>query len=406
MKKNVYSVGQVNQYISSMFKNDSVLKWIHVKGEISNCVHHRSGHIYFSLKDASGVLPCVMFRGDNQKLKFRMEEGQKVVATGDISIYERDGKYQLIARDMALDGEGDLYQRYMKLKRELEEMGMFSKEYKKPIPLYARTVGVVTAPTGAAVRDIIHITRRRNPYVQLILYPAVVQGAQAAESIVKGIRTLDAYGVDVMIVGRGGGSIEDLWAFNEEAVARAIFECRTPVISAVGHETDTTIADYVADLRAPTPSAAAEQAVVEYRQLMSRIDLARNQLADRLEQKIHLYRQRLENQKLRLLYASPRHKLNEKRQYVSELMERFPALMQQKLTDRKYEMRILAERLDGLSPLKKLQQGYSYAELPDGKALRRIAQVHAGDQVTIHVTDGTVRACVEETEALERNGQS
>ena len=406
MKKNVYSVGQVNQYISSMFKNDSVLKWIHVKGEISNCVHHRSGHIYFSLKDASGVLPCVMFRGDNQKLKFRMEEGQKVVATGDISIYERDGKYQLIARDMALDGEGDLYQRYMKLKRELEEMGMFSKEYKKPIPLYARTVGVVTAPTGAAVRDIIHITRRRNPYVQLILYPAVVQGAQAAESIVKGIRTLDAYGVDVMIVGRGGGSIEDLWAFNEEAVARAIFECRTPVISAVGHETDTTIADYVADLRAPTPSAAAEQAVVEYRQLMSRIDLARNQLADRLEQKIHLYRQRLENQKLRLLYVSPRQKLDEKRQYVSELMERFPALMQQKLTDRKYEMRILAERLDGLSPLKKLQQGYSYAELPDGKALRRIAQVHAGDQVTIHVTDGTVRACVEETEALERNGQS
>ncbi len=396
MAKNVYTVRQVNAYIKNMFVQDYMLNRIYVKGEISNCKYHTSGHIYFSLKDESGAIACVMFAGDRRGLSFRMQEGQKVIVLGSISVYERDGKYQLYAKEIILDGEGALYQQYARLKRELEEMGMFAQEYKQPIPVYSRTVGVVTAPTGAAIRDIMNITARRNPCVQLILYPAVVQGEQAASSIAKGIRTLDAYGVDVMIVGRGGGSIEDLWAFNEEEVARAIFACRTPVISAVGHETDTTIADLVADLRAPTPSAAAELAVTDYRQLMSGMELFRNQLADRLEQKISRYRQ---HEKLRLMYVSPQYKLNARKQYLSELSDRFAQEMDRKLTDRKHRLQLCAGRLDGLSPVRKLSQGYSYTELSDKKALRSITQVQEGDPVLIHVTDGKVRARVEALEA-------
>lgn len=403
MAKNVYSVRQVNAYIKNMFVQDFMLNRIYVKGEISNCKYHTSGHIYFSLKDESGAIACVMFAGDRRGLAFRMQEGQKVIVLGSVSVYERDGKYQLYAKEIVLDGEGVLYQRYAQLKKELSEMGMFAPEFKQPIPFYSRTIGVVTAPTGAAIRDIMNITRRRNPYVQLILYPALVQGAQAAPSIVKGIRTLDAYGVDVMIVGRGGGSIEDLWAFNEESVARAIFECQTPVISAVGHETDTTIADDVADLRAPTPSAAAELAVADYRQLVNGMELFRNQLADRVEQKIIRYRQRLENKKLLLQHASPQYRLNEKRQYAADLTDRLQQGIKWKLQDRKHQMQLYAGRLDGCSPLKKLQQGYSYTAAPDGKALRSISQIRPEDLVTIHVTDGKVRARVEETEPLERN---
>lgn len=404
MAKNVYTVRQVNAYIKNMFVQDFMLNRIYVKGEISNCKYHTSGHIYFSLKDESGAIACVLFAGDRRGLTFRMQEGQKVIVLGSVSVYERDGKYQLYAREVVLDGEGALYQKYARLKRELEEMGMFSLEYKQPIPVYSRTVGIVTAPTGAAIRDIMNIAGRRNPYVQLILYPALVQGEQAAPSIVRGIKVLDTYGVDVIIVGRGGGSIEDLWAFNEEAVARAIFECRTPVISAVGHETDTTIADYVADLRAPTPSAAAELAVADYRQLLAGMELFKNQMTDRLEQKVDWHRQRLEQLRLRLTHASPQYRLNENRQYAADLTERFSQAMQRKLTEQKYRLGICAEKLQGLSPLKKLTQGYSYTRLLDGKALRSISQIQPGDQLAIHVTDGEVLARVEETKAIERNG--
>lgn len=405
MAKNVYSVRQVNAYIKNMFVQDFMLNRIYVKGEISNCKYHTSGHIYFSLKDESGAIACVMFAGDRTGLSFRMQEGQKVIVQGSVSVYERDGKYQLYAKEIVLDGAGDLYRQYEQLKRELEEMGMFAPEFKQPIPFYSRTVGIVTAPTGAAIRDIMNIAGRRNPYVQLILYPALVQGEQAVSSIVKGIETLDAYGVDVMIVGRGGGSIEDLWAFNEEPVARAIFECRTPVISAVGHETDTTIADYVADLRAPTPSAAAELAVADYRQVINAMNLYRNQMADRVEQKIAWYRQSLENKRLLLLHKSPRHQLNEKRQYAADLMEKLQYGMRWKLEDRKHQMQLYAGRLEGSSPLKKLQQGYSYTETSEGKALRSIGQAGAGDLVRIHVTDGRILARVEDVEPLERNRQ-
>ena len=405
MAKNVYSVRQVNAYIKNMFVQDFMLNRIYVKGEVSNCKYHTSGHIYFSLKDESGAIACVMFAGERRTgLTFRMQEGQKVIVLGSVSVYERDGRYQLYAREILPDGEGDLYRRYEQLKRELEEMGMFSPEYKQPIPFYNRKIGIVTAPTGAAIRDIMNISRRRNPYVQLILYPALVQGEQAAESIVKGIQTLDVYGVDVMIVGRGGGSIEDLWAFNEEIVARAIFECRTPVISAVGHETDTTIADYVADLRAPTPSAAAELAVVDYRQLVESVRIFKNQLADRVEQKIIRNRDRARYLQARLLQASPQYQLREKRQYAADLNDKMRQAFSDKVKDRRNRLALYAERLDGCSPLKKLQQGYSYTESPDGKALTSITQVKEGDAVTIHVTDGTVVARKEGIRSLERNG--
>ena len=397
MAKNVYSVAQVNRYIKNMFTQDFMLNRIYVKGEVSNCKYHTSGHIYFSLKDESGTIACVMFAGDRRSgLAFRMQEGQKVIVLGSVSVYERDGRYQLYAREIMPDGEGDLYRQFELLKKDLEEMGMFAQEFKQPIPFYSRTIGIVTAPTGAAIRDIMNISRRRNPYVQLVLYPALVQGEQAADSIVRGIRTLDQYGVDVIIAGRGGGSMEDLWAFNEEKVARAIFECRTPIISAVGHETDTTIADYVADLQAPTPSAAAELAVTDYWQLMSGLELYRNQLADRLEQKIHNDRQRAEYLRLRLLQASPEYQLREKKQYAADLEERLKRSMDQKLTDRKHKIALYAERLDGVSPLKKLQQGYSYTEASDGKALRSVSQVAPSDLLLIHVTDGTIQAEVKE----------
>ena len=405
MTKNVYSVKQVNAYIKNMFVQDFMLNRIYVKGEVSNCKYHTSGHIYFSLKDESGAIACVMFAGDRRKgLAFRMQEGQKVIVLGSVSVYERDGRYQLYAKEIVPDGEGDLYRQFEKLKKELEEMGMFAPEFKQPIPFYSRKVGIVTAPTGAAVRDIMNISRRRNPYTQLILYPALVQGDQAAESIVKGIRTLDNYGVDVMIVGRGGGSIEDLWAFNEEIVARAIFECRTPVISAVGHETDTTIADYVADLRAPTPSAAAELAVADVRQLLDGLELFHQQLLDRMEQKILVRREQAEHRRKLLQYASPRHQLNEKRQYAADLQEKLGQAMRQKVLERRHQVQILAQRLDGASPLKKLSQGYSYTQTQDGKALRSVEEVRPGEQVTIHVTDGKLFARVLKTEKEERIG--
>ena len=303
--RNVYSVKQVNSYIKNMFTQDFMLNRIYVKGEVSNCKYHTSGHIYFSLKDESGTLACIMFAGQRAGLTFRMQEGQQVIVLGNITTYERDGKYQLYAREIILDGAGLLYEKFEALKKELEEMGMFAPEYKQPIPFYAKRIGIVTAPTGAAIRDIINISARRNPYVQLILYPALVQGKDAPESIIKGIRMLEEKQVDLIIVGRGGGSIEDLWAFNEESVARAIFNCTVPIISAVGHETDTTIADYVADLRAPTPSAAAELAVTEYSQLEETMYDYEVQLKRNLRQVIANNRLHLKQYEIRMKYLQP-----------------------------------------------------------------------------------------------------
>ncbi|HIR93083.1 MAG TPA: exodeoxyribonuclease VII large subunit [Candidatus Egerieimonas intestinavium] len=400
--KQVYSVGQVNNYIKTMFVQDYLLRNLAVRGEVSNCKYHPSGHIYFSLKDQSGAIACVMFAGQRKGLAFRMKDGDKVVVAGSVSVYERDGRYQLYAREISLEGAGLLYERFLRLKQELEEMGMFAPEYKQPIPAYAKTVGIVTASTGAAIQDIRNIALRRNPYVQLILYPALVQGEGAKESIVRGIRTLDALGLDVLIVGRGGGSIEDLWAFNEECVARAIFECRTPVISAVGHETDTTIADYAADLRAPTPSAAAELAVCDIRELLRRFSAYRERLEGSLWGRMELLKSRLEHYRTKLTYLSPVQQLREKRQYLADTQEQLEAAMNGKLEQSRHRLQIYLERFRGLSPLEKLNQGFSYVENSQGRAVTRISQVKEGDLLAVQVTDGKIRVRVLDKETIER----
>ena len=301
--KEVYSVGALNQYIKQLFISDYGLNNIYVRGEISNCKYHTSGHIYFTLKDKSSALACVMFAGQRAGLDFRLSEGQQVVVYGSVSVYERDGKYQLYARQIVLDGLGLLYQKYEALKKKLEALGYFSQEHKKEIPKFPKRIGIVTAKTGAAIQDMIHVISRRSPFVQLVLYPAIVQGKAAAPTIVKGIQTLDDFGVDTIIVGRGGGSIEDLWAFNEESVAKAIYECRTPVISAVGHETDVTIADFAADLRAPTPSAAAELAVPDVRQLFARLSQIEDKLDGLIAGKLIMDRILLPAHDLRFLFV-------------------------------------------------------------------------------------------------------
>ncbi len=400
--KNVYTVAQVNGYIKAMFTQDFMLNRIYVKGEVSNCKYHGSGHLYFSLKDESGALSCVMFAGQRKGLSFSMRDGQRVIVLGRVSVYERTGSYQLYAQEILQDGVGRLYEAYERLKAELQEMGMFAQEYKQPIPFYVRKLGIVTAPTGAAVQDIRNIALRRNPYVQLILYPALVQGEGAADSIVRGIEALDALGLDVLIVGRGGGSIEDLWAFNEEKVARAIFDCQTPVISAVGHETDTTIADFVADLRAPTPSAAAELAVADIRELTGRMDAYRERLSKTLEWKTEQYRRRLAELQRLFSQASPRQLLFDRRMREADLENRFRQAMRDKLADRKNRLSLLAERFHGLSPLLKLQQGYSYTEGPDGRAVTGIDQAAEGERLRIHVTDGVYTAVVESRKRLKR----
>lgn len=400
--RNVYTVSQVNSYIKNMFSQDYMLNRIYIKGEVSNCKYHTSGHIYFTLKDGHGTIACVMFAGQRAGLAFRMEEGQKVVVLGTINVYERDGTYQVYAREIREDGQGDLYRQYQKLKQELEDMGMFAPEYKQPVPEYASKVGIVTASTGAAVHDIMNVAGRRNPCVQLILYPAIVQGEGAAQSIVKGIRALDAYGVDVIIVGRGGGSIEDLWAFNEEIVARAVFECRTPVISAVGHETDYTIVDFVADLRAPTPSAAAELAVYERRAVLAELKQAEYFLEEKMEQIIAQERQRLEQYSLRMRHAGPQQRLREQQQYLVRLEEMLQADMEKCLIRNKHRLQLYAGKLDGLSPLAKLRQGYAFVTDRNGQALVDAAGVDKEDRIQVHVRNGLIDAEVLKVSLIER----
>lgn len=394
MARNVYTVKQVNSYIKNMFTQDFMLNRIYVKGEVSNCKYHTSGHIYFSLKDESGTIACVMFAGQRGGLSFHMREGQQIIVLGSVNVYERTGSYQLYAQEIRLDGEGTLYEKYQMLKQELEEMGMFAPEYKKAIPRYAKRIGVVTAPTGAAVRDIMNISARRNPYVQLLLYPAQVQGEGAKESIVRGIRMLETKNVDVIIVGRGGGSIEDLWAFNDECVARAIFDCQVPVISAVGHETDVTIADYVADLRAPTPSAAAELAVWDYRQLQGYLDECRLRMNLSMTGTIRINRLRLKELDVRLSYLHPRHKLQDQQQRLIELEEELRTLMRDRVKEARHRLAIQIEKLNGLSPVRKLNQGFAYVEEADGGVVKSIRQVEMGDELTVYVTDGLIRTSV------------
>lgn len=399
--QNVYSVAQVNTYIKNMFSQDYMLRSIMVRGEVSNCKYHSFGHIYFTLKDKLGVISCVMFAGNRGGLSFPLKEGMQVVVSGNIDVYERDGKYQLYAKKITLDGIGQLYERFEALKNELEERGLFAREYKQPIPEYIQTLGVVTAKTGAAVRDIINIAKRRNPYVQIILYPAIVQGEYAAQSIVNGIRALEAIGVDLMIVGRGGGSIEDLWAFNEEIVAQAVFDCSVPIISAVGHETDTTIIDYVADLRAPTPSAAAELAVSDIMLLEEQLLGAKERLHGSMNRVLERNRLQLSHELMRLRQFSPQSKIQTMRFTTIRAQEMLQYQMEQILQNYHKRLAVYIERLKGVSPLDKLNQGFSYVADASGKTVNTIYMVNRGDDLTIHVKNGKIKTVV--TDIMEAN---
>ena len=397
MTKNVYSVKQVNSYVKNMFAQDFMLKRISIKGEVSNCTYHPSGHIYFTLKDDGGTISAIMFAGNRRTgLDFTMKEGDKVIVTGSVEVYERTGQYQIYARQIELDGAGNLYLKFEALKRELEEMGMFAQEYKQPIPKYSKRVGIVTAATGAAIQDIRNIARKNNPSVQLILYPALVQGDGAAQSIVNGIRALDMIGVDVMIVGRGGGSIEDLWAFNEEIVARAIFECNTPIISAVGHEVDWTIADFVADMRAPTPTAAADIAVFNRELAISQIYEKKRHMDSVLSGKIEFAREKLAHQKTRLLYMSPMNRLNENRRKTVDYDNRLRELMERIIKDKRHKLSLLTGTLEAYSPAKKLSQGYAYVSGDGNKAIISTSDVDVNDEIDIYLIDGQIKALVSE----------
>lgn len=399
-----YSVSQVNQYIKNLFVRDVILNHIYIKGEVSNCKYHTSGHIYFTLKDAEGQLSCVMFAGARRGLTFRLEEGQSVIVFGNVSVYERDGKYQLYANEIVLDGLGRLYERYEKLKKDLEAEGLFDKSHKKKIPLYPKRIGIVTASTGAAIQDIINISKRRNPYVQLILYPTQVQGLGSAESIAKGIGILDKLGVDTIIAGRGGGSIEDLWGFNEEIVARAIYECKTPIISAVGHETDVTIADFVADLRAPTPSAAAELAVNDYMTFVYTIAEYRGKLKKDLIQKIANSRARAKEFKIRLYYGSPAYAIKQKRQFLIDSEEKLKQRISQRIKDSRHRLELFITKLEALSPLSKLKQGYAMVLGEDNSPIKGIKEVSKNERLTISLLDGDVITKVEDIREITRGG--
>ena len=399
--QNIYTVAQINTYIKNMFMQDYLLQNVRVQGEISNCKYHSSGHIYFTLKDKKGTLSCVMFAGNRKGLGFTLTEGQQVIVEGSIDIYERDGKYQLYARNIKKDGAGALFEQFERLKQELLERGLFAKEYKQPIPKYIRTLGVVTASTGAAIRDIINITKRRNPYVQIILYPAIVQGDGAVPSIVQGIRALEEIGVDVMIVGRGGGSMEDLWAFNSEAVAQAVFDCSVPIISAVGHETDTTIIDYVSDLRAPTPSAAAELAVYDVHVLLEQLNGAEEMLSRLMERKLRMLKMQTEQKKQLLSTLSPKAKIREKKYQCIRSEELLEEAFLRILNQKKYRLQIQIERLAGVSPLQKLQQGYSYIVDDKNKNVHSISGVKKEDILEIYVSDGKIVTMVQDVSAVD-----
>ena len=415
MKQEAYTVTQLNAYIAHMFAEDYALRGITVRGEISNLKYHPSGHIYFTLKDETSQISGIMFAGDRAGLTFRLENGMRVLCTGSVGVYQRGGSYQIYAKAFQPDGIGALYLRFEQLKKELSEMGMFDPMYKKPIPKYAMHIGVVTAKTGAAVRDIIQISKRRNPYVDITLYPALVQGEGAAQSIVKGIKTLDEMGLDVLIVGRGGGSLEDLWAFNEEIVAKAIFDADTPVISAVGHETDTTIADYVADLRAPTPSAAAELAVFDLRKFQENLDSyqatltsvmnehiqdarqLKSQLALRVNQQNPVLRLKnmsekvhVDREKLRALMAD---RLNRARIKEKDYQRLF-VLMDKRLQESKQRLSIITERIEAVSPLRHLSQGYAYVTDDAGKRIDSIQQIKPGEVLHTTLRDGMVQSAV------------
>lgn len=390
------TVSQINRYIANLFKQDYTLSGIQVKGEISGCKYHYSGHIYFTLKDAGAAISCVMFSSQRKGLDFTLEDGQSVIVTGQISVFERDGRYQLYARSIAQDGVGRLYEEYEKLKKRLLAEGLFDEQRKKPIPRYASKIGVVTAETGAVIQDICNVTYRRNPYVQLYLYPAKVQGEGAAQTVIEGIHYFEQTDVDTIIIGRGGGSVEDLWCFNDEMLARVIADCTKPIISAVGHETDTTISDYAADLRAPTPSAAAELAVYSWREMEIGLREYRNDLRQAMHQILKVRKLELQKYMVLLQHVSPEDILRQKRLVLADSQERLQRLMEKRLTDAKHRLALYAEEMKGLSPLQKMQSGYTYTADEAGNHIDSVQSLEKGQHLTLTFADGQADVTVDE----------
>ena len=401
----VYSVGQISKYIANLVDQDFLLGHVSVKGEISNCKYHSMGHIYFTLKDENGSMPCVMFKGNVPSgLSFTLQDGQAVIIDGSVKVYERDSRINLYARKIVMDGDGEgrLNLLYEKLKQKLYDEGLFDFEHKKSIPKHPKRVGIVTASTGAAIQDICNIAKRRNPYVELILYPARVQGDGAAETIAAGIRTLDRMGLDTIIVGRGGGSIEDLWAFNEEVVARAIYEAETPIISGTGHEVDTTIADYAADLRAPTPSAAAELAIPDIMTVLRQTDNYRSMLDRLIRNRVGLAGSRYRELEERLHRRGPESRLRLQQLRLTQLSDRLHGGMRRKADRVTQRAMLLTERLHGLSPTAKLKGGFGYLE-SSGRAVEAAAEVKSGDMLDVTLHDGVIRAEVRKVTLTDRN---
>jgi exodeoxyribonuclease VII large subunit len=391
LEAKVATVSQINNYVKKILDHNIILNNVWIKGEISNFKHHYSGHLYITLKDEGAVLKAVMFRGSAQSLAFEPNDGMKVLARGRISVYEAGGSYQLYIEEMIPDGVGELYIAYEQLKKQLESEGLFSPEHKKPIPPFPDRVGVVTASTGAAVRDIINVITRRYPMAEIVLYPAQVQGSGAAESVVKAIEYFNATdGADTLIVGRGGGSIEDLWAFNEEITARAIYASKIPVISAVGHETDFTIADFVADLRAPTPSAAAEIAVPSAIELRNRIDTDKNRISRNMAGRIEGNRLLLERFKMR----TPKDRIDDANLRIDSLIKSMDSSLKMKTMHLKRELSSAAAKLDALSPLQTLARGYSIPTTEDGTVIRSAKEMKDGTEFTLRMKDGSADCIV------------
>ena len=397
-ERQALSVTQVNLYIKEVMNRDDILTDVLVKGELSNFKAHSSGHMYMSLKDETGVMRAVMFRGSAAKLRFKPQNGMKVVAHGRVTVYERDGQYQLYIDDMQQEGVGDLYVAFEELKQKLSQEGLFDPAHKKPLPKYPKRVGVVTAPTGAAIRDIINVLTRRFSYADVVLYPVLVQGENAKESIVEAIRYFnETKGADVLIVGRGGGSIEDLWAFNEEIVAREIYRSEIPIVSAVGHEIDFTISDFVADLRAPTPSAAAELVVPAQTELMEKFQNVYHRLYQQSSRILERGRLGLERLKERPALRNPMQKLSENQIYLDRLYQDFTTNAIRVLEQKKQSLGLETSKLDGLSPLGTLARGFSVAKGEDGKVVHSITQVKTGESMTVQVEDGQILTTVNQT---------
>ncbi len=395
MEQQILSVSQINAYIQSLMDSDGLLAGLAVRGEISNYKMYPSGHHYFTLKDEGGALKCVMFRGSATKLKFRPENGMQVIAMGRITVYPRDGAYQLYCTAMALDGVGDLYAAFEQLKKKLSAQGLFAPEHKKPLPPYPGTIGIITSSAGAALHDMLRILRKRYPLTRVRLLPVRVQGAEAPGEIAAAIAYADHYKLaDLLIVGRGGGSIEDLWAFNDEQVARAIYHCSIPVISAVGHEPDFTISDFVADLRAATPSNAAELAVPDQDALRQTLDSATSAMASALWRQIQAARNHLKLLSDSPAMKSPEAYLEQRQKALAYLQARLVAAQEKGLSVAKQRFYTQAAKLEAMSPLKVLLRGYAMVQDDSQQVVRSVSQVKENDRISISVSDGTIQAVV------------